>query len=115
MARQGGKVFPKGLGNITHLLKQAMDAKAKIEEIKESLGSETIEASAGGGMVKVTLNGRFEMLSMHIDAEVINPEDPETLETLVRAAVNEGVHKVQELVRSKMTEVTGGIEIPGLM
>lgn len=107
-------MFPKGIGNLSHLLKQAMNAKEKIEELRQSLGNEVIEASAGGGMVTVTLNGRFEVLSIKIDPEIINPEDPEMLETLVAAAVNEGVRKVQDLVKAKMTELTGGFEIPGL-
>lgn len=107
-------MFPKGIGNLSHLLKQAMNAKEKIEELRQNLGNEVIEASAGGGMVTVTLNGRFEVLSIKIDPEIINPEDPEMLETLVAAAVNEGVRKVQDLVKAKMTELTGGFEIPGL-
>ena len=107
----------KGLGNLGNLgsmVKQAMEVKAKVEELKETLGDERIEASAGGGMVTLVMNGRFEVDSVHIDPEVIDKDDPEMLETLIRAAINEGVRKVQELVKEKMTEVTGGIEIPGL-
>jgi DNA-binding YbaB/EbfC family protein len=107
-------VFPKGLGNISHLLKQAMNAKEKIEELRQSLGNEVVEASAGGGMVTVTMNGRFEVLSLKFDREVVNPEDPEMLETLTMAALNEAVRKAQEVVRVKMMEITGGLEIPGL-
>ena len=103
-----------GLGNLSGVFKQAMEMKAKVEELKETLGQERIEATAGGGMVTVVLNGRFELESLRIDPEVIDREDPEMLETLVRAAVNEGVRKVQELIKGKMTEVTGGIDIPGL-
>lgn len=107
-------MFPKGMKELPGLLKQAMDVKAKLEELKESLGNETVEASAGGGMVKVVITGKFEVVSLKIDPEVIDKDDPEMLETLVRAAINEGVRKVQELVKSRMTELTGGIDIPGL-
>jgi len=107
-------VFPKGLGNLSQLLKQAMNAKEKIEELRQSLGNEVIEASAGGGMVTVTLNGRFEVLAIKVDPEIVNPDDTEMLETLLLAAMNEGVRKVQELVKAKMVEITGGLDIPGL-
>ena len=96
------------------MLKQAMAMKTKIEELKESLGDETVEASAGGGMVKVVVNGRFELRSIKIEPEVVDANDVEMVETLVAAAVNEGIRQVQELVKAKMTELTGGIEIPGI-
>lgn len=107
----------KGLGNLGNLagvLKQAMEVKSKVEALKESLGDERIEAAAGGGMVAVVMNGRFEVESVQIDPEVIDKTDPEMLQTLVRAAMNDAVRKVQELVKAKMTEVTGGIDLPGL-
>ena len=107
-------MFPKGLGNLSGMVKQAMEMKAKMEEMKEKLGDETVEAAAGGGMVQVVVNGRFELLSIKIDPEVIDTDDPEMLETLVRAAINEGIMKVQVLVKDKMKELTGGMDIPGL-
>jgi DNA-binding YbaB/EbfC family protein len=109
----GGYVF-KGLGNLQGMLRQAMEVKSKIEELKETLGAERIEASAGGGMVKVVINGKFELESIKIEPEIINKEEPEVLETLVAAAVNEGVRKTQELVKEKMAELTGGLDLPGL-
>lgn len=96
------------------MIKHALEMKGKMEELKESLASERIEASAGGGMVKVEMNGRFELQSVKIEPEVVDSNDIEMLETLVTAAVNDGIRQVQELVKSKMTELTGGIEIPGL-
>jgi len=115
--RIGGNVLPKGLGNLgnfSNMIKHALEMKGKMEELKESLASERIEASAGGGMVKVEMNGRFELQSVKIEPEVVDSNDIEMLETLVTAAVNDGIRQVQELVKSKMTELTGGIEIPGL-
>ncbi len=114
---KGYIVLPKGLGNLgnlTGMLKHAMDLKSRVEELKERLGEMRVEASAGGGMVTVSMTGKFEVVSVHIDPEIIDRNDPELLETLVRAAVNEGVRKVQEIVEEKMRELTGGIDIPGL-
>ncbi len=110
-------MFPKGLGGLGdmgNLFKQAMSLKQNMEQLKEQLANERVEASAGGGMVTVVLNGKMEVLSVKIDPEIIDRDDPEMLETLVAAAVNEGTRKAQELVRDKMTELTGGIDIPGL-
>jgi len=102
------------LGNLGNIFKQAMNMKAKVEELKEKLADERVEATAGGGMVTVVMNGKFEVDSVAIDPDVIDREDPEMLETLVRAAMNEGVRKVQDLVKERMSEVAGGIDIPGL-
>lgn len=102
------------LGNLQGLIKQAMAVKGKIEELKDSLGNERIEAAAGGGMVTVVMTGKFEIDSIKIDPEIIDKDDPEVLETLVTAAVNDAVRKTQELVKSKMTELTGGVDVPGL-
>lgn len=110
-------MFPKGLGSLgdmAGMMKQAMQMKAKMEQIKEQLAEVTVEASAGGGMVTVMMNGKFEVVSVVIDPEVINPEDADMLQSLVQAAFNDGVQRVQILVREKMSELTGGIDIPGL-
>ena len=110
-------MFPKGLknlGNLGSMMKSAMELKGKMEELKEALAEERIEAASGGGMVEVVVNGKMELLSLKIDPEIIDKEDPETLETLVRAAINEGVRKAHERVKEKMTELAGGVDIPGL-
>ncbi|SRR5690606_22536355 len=110
-------MLPKGLGNLGNMgqmMKQAMELKGRMEEIKENLANERIEASSGGGMVNVVVNGKMELVELKIDPEVITKDDPEMLETLVRSAVNEGVRKAHEHVKNKMTELTGGIDIPGL-
>lgn len=102
------------IGKMGSMIKQAMEMKAKMEEVKEELANERIEASSGAGMVNVVMTGKMELVSIKIDPEIINPEDPEVLETLIQAAVNEGVHKAQDLVKAKMSEMAGGIDIPGL-
>lgn len=110
-------MFPKGLGglgNMGQLMRQALDLKANMERLKEDLAKEQVEASAGGGMVTIAMNGKMEVLSVKIAPEVINPAEPEILETLVAAAVNEATRLAQERVKDKMTELTGGLDIPGL-
>jgi DNA-binding YbaB/EbfC family protein len=103
------------LGKLTGLVQQAREMKDKIEAMKEGLDNERVEASAGGGMVNVTMNGKFEVVAVKIDPEVIIKDDAEMLETLVRAAMNDAVRKVQDLVKAKMKELTpGGLDIPGL-
>ena len=96
------------------MLKQAMEMKGKMEQMKEELGNERIEANSGAGMVQVVMSGKMELLSIKIDPEIINAAEAEMLETLVQAAVNEGSRKVQEVVKEKMAGMTGGIDIPGL-
>lgn len=107
-------MLPKGLGDLGGMMKQALSLKANMEELKEALGNERVEAAAGGGMVTVVMTGKQEIISIKIDPEIIDREDPEMLETLVQAATNEAIKKVQELVKDKMTALTGGIDIPGL-
>ena len=88
--------------------------KGKIEELKQKLANETLEASSGGGMVRVVMSGSFELVSLKVDPDVIDKNDPEMLETLVRAAVNEGVRKVQDMVKAKMQEAAGGLDLSSL-
>ena len=110
-------MLPKGLGGLgdmASLMKTAMEIRNNMDEIKESLAGMTVEASSGGGMVTVVFNGKIELLSLKIDPEIDTSGDPEMLETLITAAVNEGVRKAQELLKSKMQELTGGIDIPGI-
>ena len=102
------------LGKMSGMLKQAMEVKQNIEALKESLGDERVEASAGGGMVSVVVSGNMEVLSVTIDPEVVDRDEVEMLETLVQAAVNEAAQKMKALVKEKMKEVAGGIDIPGL-
>lgn len=106
-----------GLGDITKIgamLKQAMEMKSRIEEIKAGLAKERISGASGGGMVTVEMSGDLELLSLKIDPEVVNKDDVEMLETLIRAAVNDTLTRARELVKQKMTEVAGGLDIPGL-
>jgi DNA-binding YbaB/EbfC family protein len=96
-------------------MKQAKKIQERIAGIQAELETKTVEATAGGGMVSVVVNGKFELLSLKIDREVVNPEDVEMLQDLITAAVNEGVRKAQEMVSTEMSKITGGFNIPGLM
>jgi hypothetical protein len=83
-------------------------------QLQDELALKTVEASAGGGMVSVLVNGRHELVSLKIEKEVVNPEDLDMLQDLIIAAVNEGVRKAQEMATAEMAKITGGLSIPGL-
>ncbi len=100
--------------NLGNLMKQAQQMQEKLLKMQEELATRTIEASAGGGMVTVTVNGKSEVMSIKIEKEVVDPEDVEMLEDLVAAAVNEALRKAQEMMQEEMSKVTGGLKIPGL-
>jgi DNA-binding YbaB/EbfC family protein len=78
------------------------------------MAGKTVEASSGGGMVNIVMNGKQEILSVRIDPEVVNREDIEMLQDLIAAAVNEAVRKSQEMMTEEMKKITGGLSIPGL-
>ena len=103
----------KGMGN---LLKQAKKAQAQIAKVQEELAQKTLEVSSGGGMVTALVNGRGELLSLRIEKDVIDPDDPEMLQDLIVAAVNEAVRKSQEMMQEEMGNITQGmgLNIPGL-
>ncbi len=102
--------------NIQQMMKQAQKMQKKMEEIQEEAAKEVIEASAGGGMVTVKVNGKQEILSIVIEEDVVNGDDIEMLQDLVVAAVNEGIKKSKEMVEQKMSALTGGLglNLPGL-
>ena len=101
----------KGLGNI---LKQAQEVQSRIAQLQEEMAGRRVEATAGGGMVSVIMNGKQEVLSIQIDPEVVNREDTEMLQDLIRAAVNEAIRKSREMMAEEMKNLTGGLSIPGL-
>ena len=102
----------KGLGNI---LKQAQEMHGKISQLQEEMANKTVEASAGGGMVTILMNGKQQVLSIRIDPEVVNREDVDMLQDLICAAVNEAIRKSQEMMTEEMKKITGGLSIPGLL
>ncbi len=100
--------------NIGNIMKQAKKMQERMARIQQELETKTVEAQAGGGMVQVVVNGRFELVSIKIEKEVVNPDDSEMLQDLVAAAVNEGIRKAQERASTEMAKITGGLSIPGL-
>lgn len=99
--------------NFNTIMKQAKKMQERMAQMQKELETKTVEAQAGGGMVSVVVNGKFEVVSLKIEKEVVNPEDIEMLQDLVAAAINEGVRKAQEMAASEMGKITGGLSIPG--
>ena len=97
------------------LLRQAQELQARLAKAQEELGNLTVEASAGGGAVKIVMDGQQRVHSVTISKEAIDPEDVGLLEDLVLTAVNEAIKKSQELAQSHLGKITGGLKIPGLM
>ena len=114
MARGGG--FPgMGMGgNMQQLARQAQKLQQKMAEMQEELESREYEASAGGGMVSVKVNGKHELLGLSINPEAVDPEDVEMLEDMVMAAVNEAMRTASETTEREMSKLTGGMSMPGL-
>ena len=95
------------------MMKQLQQVQSEMVEAQEKLKDEVVDASAGGGMVKVKVSGDLRLLEVAIDPEAIDPEDPELLQDMVLAAVNEGIRAAQELAQSKIGGVAGGLGGPG--
>ncbi len=96
------------------MMKQAQQLQKKMMKTQAELATKTIEASAGGGMVKVIANGAQKIESIVMEKEVVDPDDIEMLQDLILAAVNDALNKSQEMVSSEMSKLTGGLNIPGL-
>jgi nucleoid-associated protein EbfC len=103
------------VGGMGNLLKQAQEMQARMAKIQEELAHKTVEGSAGGGMVQVTVNGQFNLTAVQIEASVVKADEKEMLEDLILAAVNDGMRKARELASAEMAKLTGGFKIPGLM
>lgn len=108
----------KGMGNISEMMqqvqKQAQKMQKQMEELQNDLKERVVDASSGGGMVTVHMNGKQEMLSIKIDPEVVDPNDVQMLEDLILSAVSQAMKKSQELYQSEMGKVTGGLNVPGM-
>jgi DNA-binding YbaB/EbfC family protein len=100
--------------NFGNIMKQAKKMQEQMGKLQQELEMKTVEAQAGGGMVKVVVNGKFEVVSLKIEKEVVNPEDVEMLQDLLAAAINEGIRKAQELTAQEMAKITGGLNLPGM-
>ena len=102
------------MGINMNFLKQAQEIQQKIKKLQDDLANKTTNGSAGGDMVKATVNGKHEVIDVKISKEVVNPEDIEMLEDLIVAAINDAMHKMDEIIKLEMAKITGGLQIPGL-
>ncbi len=100
--------------NMNSVIKQAQKMQEEMERVQGELEQQTVKGVASSGLVEVEANGKKEILSVKINPEVVDPEDVETLEDLVMLAVNDAVSKADEMMADGMSEVTGGLNIPGL-
>ncbi|WP_302153176.1 YbaB/EbfC family nucleoid-associated protein [uncultured Enorma sp.] len=100
--------------NMQQMMKQARKMQERLAAAQENIAQSTVDASAGGGMVKVTVNGEMQITSLKIDPEALDPEDVEMLEDMVTAAVNEALRGVGDLANRQMGAITGGLNIPGM-
>ena len=101
----------KGFGN---MMKEAQKLQQQMAAMQEEIGKRKVEATAGGCMVTVEVNGKQEILAIRIDPEVVSKDDVQMLEDLVLAACNEALRKSRELVQQELGKLTGGLKIPGL-
>jgi DNA-binding YbaB/EbfC family protein len=99
--------------SMTDLLKQAQTLQSKLTELQAEAEHKTVEASAGGGMVTAVVNGKLQVVRIHIEPQIVEGGDREMLQDLVVAAVNEAIRKAQQMMAEAMTRATGGLKIPG--
>lgn len=114
MAKGG---FPRGMnmgGNMQGMIRQAQKMQEEMMKAQEELGEKTVDASVGGGVVTVVVNGKKELVSIEIKPEAVDPDDVEMLQDLIVSAVNEAMRKADEMAASSMSRITGGMSIPGL-
>jgi len=102
------------MGNMGKMMKQVQKMQSDMAKLQEELTAKTVEATSGGGMVKVVVNGKQEVLSIEIKPEAVDPEDVEMLQDMIMAAVNEALRQSREMVAREMSKITGGMNIPGL-
>lgn len=100
--------------NMNNLLKQAQQMQTKLASLQKELEAREVESSTGGGMIKVKVNGKQEILEISINKECVDPNDVETLEELVKTGVNQAVKESQDMVSNAMSKVTGSVNIPGM-
>ena len=100
--------------NMNNLLRQAQQMQQKMSTLQKELESRELDVSSGGGMVKIKINGKQEILELKINKECVDPSDVATLEELVLTAVNQATKESQDMVSNAMSKVTGGLSIPGM-
>ena len=112
MAKGGFPGGMGGMGNMNNLMKQAKKMQEQMAKIQEELEEKTVEASVGGGVVSVIVNGKKEIIEISIKPEAVDPDDVEMLQELILAAVNEAMRKADEMAQGEMGKLTGGMGMP---
>ena len=110
--------IPKGMGgagNMQAMLRQAQKMQEDMANLQAELDEKVYDVSAGGGMVKVSINGKKEILAIDIKPDIVDPDDIETLQDILVAAVNQAISQVETTNSEAMAKVTGGLNVPGLM
>ncbi len=102
------------MANINQLMKQAQQMQAKMATLQKELESRELDVSSGGGMIKIKVNGKQEILEIKLNPECVDPSDVEMLEEIVKTGINQAVKESQDMVSKAMSKVTGGMKIPGL-
>ena len=102
-------------GNMNNMLRQAQKMQEEMEHVQAELEARTYEVSSGGGAVTAVINGKKELLELHLKPEIVDPDDVEMLEDLLKAAFNEAIRKVEDTASDEMGKVTGGLKMPGLV
>ena len=100
--------------NMQEMMKQARKMQEQLAAAQESMKDVTVDASAGGGMVKASVKGDLELVSVTIDPDALDPEDVDLLQDMIVAAVNEAIRGVSEVASKQMSSITGGLNIPGM-
>lgn len=103
------------MGNMGNMMKQVQKMQAEMARMQEELKEKTVEATAGGGAIRVVVNGAKELKEIKIKPEVVDAEDVEMLEDLILACINEALRKSDEMAAKEMGKLTGGMNIPGLL
>ena len=110
--------LPRGMGggpgNMQSMLKQAQKMQEDMANLQAELEEREYDVAAGGGVINVKINGKKEILSVKIEPEVVDPDDIETLEDLITAAVNEAIKKVESVSQDEMSKITGSMSLPGM-
>ena len=100
--------------DVSKLLRQFQKIQGEMKKVQEEMAKEEVTGSSGGGMVEVTINGKFEVVDVRIEKKLLKGDDAEMLEDLILAAVNSAMSKVQELIKGRLGQITGGLQLPGM-
>lgn len=101
-----------GMGNMQKMMKQVQKMQSDMAKLQEELANKLVEATAGGGAVKIVMNGKQQVQQLEIDPEILNPDDVEMIQDILIAAFNEALRKSQDMVSGDMNKITGGMKMP---